>query len=262
LTQSEEQAKSGRYAAKLRYDFPVTDEDYVVFVHPMGLAGQPNKVAAWVYGDGSGHYVNVWVQDAQDEMWSVYLGRIGSSGWRQMAGTLAPNQPWPSGHLSGPDNGVVDYPVRFHALVVDRPGSGPRSGQIYIDDVSVWRGEVGAPATPLPEPTDTPAGGAATPTVTGEPPAMGEPLDFPVPTQLDGWETTSTGHRATIVIHISGGVPPFNVYHDLEMFTTEKRDPEIVFDVGGCAIIHTITVESADGQQAVHEYYIRAPGCD
>jgi len=262
LTQSEEQAKSGRYAAKLRYDFPVTDEDYVVFVHPMELAGQPNKVAAWVYGDGSSHYVNVWVQDAQDEMWSVYLGRIGSPGWRQMAGTLAPNQPWPSGHLSGPDNGVVDYPVRFHALVVDRPGSGPRSGQIYIDDVSVWRGEVGAPATPLPEPTDTPAGGAATPTVTGEPPAVGEPLDFPEPTQLDGWETTSTGHQATIVIHISGGVPPFNVYHDLEMFTTEKRDPAIVFDVGGCTIIHTITVESADGQRAVHKYYIQAPGCD
>jgi len=262
LTQSEEQAKSGRYSAKLRYDFPVTDEDYVVFVRPIGLAGQPNRVAAWIYGDGSGHYLNIWVQDAQDEMYSVHLGRIGAPGWQQMAGTLAPNLAWPSGHLSGPDNGVVDYPVRFYALVVDRPGGGPRSGQIYVDDISVWHGEISATTTPVPGPTDIPAGGTATPTVVGEPPVIGEPLDFPVPTQLDGWETTATGHEATIIIHITGGIPPFNVYHDQEMFTTQKRDPAIVFDVGGCAIIHTITVESADGQKVAHDYYIRAPGCD
>jgi len=193
---------------------------------------------------------------------SVHLGRIGAPGWRQMAGTLAPNLPWPSGHLSGPDNGAVDYPVRFYALVVDRPGGGPRSGQIYVDDVSVWQGEISAPATPVPGPTDIPAGGTATPTVVGEPPVIGEPLDFPVPTQLDGWETTATGHEATIIINITGGIPPFNVYHDQKMFTTQKRDPAIVFDVGGCAIIHTITVESADGQRVAHDYYIRAPGCD
>jgi serine/threonine protein kinase len=262
LTQSQEQARSGRYSAKLRYNFPAAGDDYVVFVHPMSLAGQPNTIGAWVYGDGSGHYVNVWVQDAQNEMWSVHLGRVGDARWQQMAGTLAPNLPWPSGHVSGPDNGVVDYPVRFHALVVDRPGSGPQSGQIYIDDVSVWRSETAPtppPATAVPA---TPPGGAVPTTVTGEPPVSAGPLDFPTPTQLDGWETIEGGHRATIIVHISGGAPPFMIYHDTDVFVTDQRDYPIKFRVGGCAIIHSITVESADGQSVTHDYYIRAPSCD
>ena len=255
LTQSQEQAHTGSYSAKLRYNFPAGGDDYVVFVRSIGLSGQPNKVGAWVYGDGSGHYVNAWVQDAQDEMWSVHLGQVGAAGWRQMVGTLGPGLPWPSGHLSGPDNGVVDYPVRFHALVLDRPGGGPQSGQIYIDDVSVWQGQAAAPAAPTP-------GGTVEPTVSGEQPASAGPLDFPVPAQLDGWETTATGHRATIVIHISGGAPPFVVHHDADVAVTNQRDYPIEFDVGGCAIVHTITVESADGQSVAHDYYIRAPHCD
>ena len=262
LAQTEEQAQTGRYAARLRYNFPVTSEDYVVFIRSLSLAGQPNTVGAWVYGDGSGHYLNVWIQDNQDEMWSVHLGRVGGPGWRPMAGVLAPGLPWPSGHLSGPDNGVVDYPVRFYALVLDRPGSGPQSGQIYIDDLSVWQGEPSAIPTPLPVAPATPAGGAATPTIPGELPVSAGPLDFPAPTQVDGWETTETGHRATIIVHISGGAPPFTVHHDTDVFVTMDRDYSIVFDVGGCAIIHSITVESADGQRVTHDYYIRAPGCE
>ena len=69
-----------------------------------------------------------------------------------------------------------------------------------------------------------------------------------MPTQVDGWEPIEGGHKATIIVHISGGVPPFVVYHDVDRFVTEKRDFPIEFHVGGCAIIHSITVESADGQ--------------
>jgi len=164
LTQTQAKVRSGSYAAKLRYDFPVTDADYVVFVRSMSLTGQPNTIGAWVYGDGSGHFLNVWVQDAHNEIWSVHLGQVGSSGWRQMAGTLASNMSWPSGHISGPENGVVDYPIRFYALVLDRTGSGSRSGQIYVDDISVWRSTTSATATPPPRATSTSAAGGPTPT--------------------------------------------------------------------------------------------------
>ena len=216
LTQTQEKVRSGGYAAKLRYDFPVTDEDYVVFVRSLSLAGQPNTVGAWVYGDGSGHYLNVWIQDNLNEIWSVHLGRVGASGWQQMAGTLDPNLPWPSGHVSGPENGVVDYPIRFHALVLDRTGSGPRSGQIYIDDISVWQGKPSATVTPAPAATDTPAaeGPTPTPTPTTESPISAEPLDFPKPERLDSWEKAEGGHKGTIIVHISGGVPPFTIRHD------------------------------------------------
>jgi hypothetical protein len=149
LTQTQEQVRSGDYAAKLGYDFPVAAEDYVVFVHPLSLDGQPNTVGAWVYGDGSSHLLNAWVQDNEDEIWSVHLGQMVASGWRHMTGTLDASLSWPAGHVSGPENGVIDYPIRFYALVLDRPGSGPRSGQLYIDDVTVWHST--ASATPTPD---------------------------------------------------------------------------------------------------------------
>jgi len=261
LTQTQEQVHSGGFAAELRYDFPVTDSDFVVFVHPVSLAGQPDTIGAWVYGDGSGHYLNVWVQDAQDEVWSVHLGQVSGSGWKQMAGTLAPNLPWPSGHISGPENGAIDYPVRFYALVLDRPGSGPQGGAICVDDISAWRSQAGATATPRPAATATSTGAGATPTATTGAPVSAGPLDFPVPTQLDAWETVEGGYRVTIIVHISGGAPPFTVYHDTDMSVTQERDYPLVFTSGGCVIVHAITIQSADGQKVSHNYFARIPGC-
>jgi serine/threonine protein kinase len=168
LTQTREQVHSGSYAAKLSYDFPATQDDYVVFLQTLSLGGQPNTIGAWVYGDGSGHLLNAWIQDAQNEVWSVHLGKVGSSGWRQMAGTIDANLPWPSGHISGPSNGAIDYPIRFHALVLDRPG-GSSSGQIYIDDISAWQGTARATSTPAPSVPTAPA-----PAPTSAPPPSGQ----------------------------------------------------------------------------------------
>jgi hypothetical protein len=44
---------------------------------------------------------------------------------------------------------VIDYPIRFHALVLDRTG-GSQRGQIYIDDISTWQSTAAATATPPP----------------------------------------------------------------------------------------------------------------
>jgi hypothetical protein len=155
---------------------------------------------------------------------------------------------------------VIDYPLRFYALVLDRPESGPRSGQLYIDDISVWRRTVSATATP--DATATPTIGEQTPTATAESPVSAGPLDFPEPTRLDAWEPAEGGHEVTIILHISGGAPPFTIYHDMDAFTTEERDYPLVFTASGCTIIHSITVESADGQSVSHDYFIRSPWCD
>jgi hypothetical protein len=245
-------------------------EDFVIFIHPMTLSGEPNTVGAWVYGDGSGHYLNVWMQDALDEIWAVHLGKVGPSGWQLLVGTLDPALTWPSGHVSGPENGSIDYPVRFHALVLDRPGSGPQRGEIYVDDISVWHSEASGTATPssgpvitlTPEATAPPTVAGQTPTVTTEAPDSTGPLDFPKPMWLDAWEPAEGGHNATIVIHISGGAPPFTVRHDTDTFVTEEREFPLVFHSGGCVIVHSITVESADGQKVTHDYFIRAPWCE
>lgn len=159
LTQTSTQVKAGSYAAQLDYNFPASDDDFVVFSQSRSLGGTPNSFAIWVYGDGSRHFLNLWVQDAQGEIWSVGMGRVGGAGWQQLTGQLAPGLKWPSGRISGPDNGKVDYPVSFNAVVLDRPGAGPQSGRIYLDEITAWTGTVVAPtAQPAseasPPPTD------------------------------------------------------------------------------------------------------------
>lgn len=114
------------------------------------------------------------------------------------------------------------------------------------------------PTTEPVVPTNTPG-----PTATPSPPPSAGPLDFPQPTEVDAWEPQAEGqNRVTIIIHIGGGAPPFTVHHDLDVWETWERDFPIVFNARGCgAMVHTITVESADGQTAVHPYWIPAPWC-
>jgi hypothetical protein len=136
FSQSQTQAKSGQFAGQLSYDFSqAAGDDFVIFEQKTAMAGQPNQISIWVYGDGSGHFFNVWLIDAQGERWSVGLGRINKIGWQRLHGAIDAARPWPSGHIDGPDNGTIDYPLQFNGLVLDRV-DGPATGQIYIDDFS------------------------------------------------------------------------------------------------------------------------------
>ncbi len=161
FTRSREQVYSGNAAGKLSYDFSDAGsaDDFVVFRNAVSLGGQPNAVTAWVYGDGSGHFLNAWIEDAQGQVWSVHLGALSFSGWQQLTGQVAADRPWPSGKVSGPDNERIDYPIRFYAIVLDRPGSGPSSGEVYLDDIAVAQVAVVTP----PESTLTPQAGEPAP---------------------------------------------------------------------------------------------------
>jgi len=261
LTQAQSQAHTGSASAELSYDFPVTEDDFVVFVRQVSLAGQPDTVGAWVYGDGSGHYLNSWIEDAQGEIWSVHLGRIGGTGWQQLAGRLDPDRAWPSGHVAGPQNGVVDYPIRFYGVALDRAGTGPQTGRIYLDDISIWRSTAGATATSPPPVTEAAPGGDVTPTATDVPQTSGGPLDFVEPTMLDNWaRVEGKTYNCTIVVRIQGGAPPFKVYHEVQLAgTTDQREYPLVFKCQGSKVTGTITVESGDGQTVAHDYWINTP---
>ncbi|MBN1933230.1 MAG: protein kinase [Anaerolineae bacterium] len=156
FTQSSEQVKSGSYAGKLVYNFSSASagDDFVIFEQKTAVSGEPNQVSVWVYGDGSGHFFNLWVLDAEGEMWAVAMGRIYHTGWQKMTGTLAPGLPWPNGHVYGPDNSKVDYPVRFSGIVIDR-ADGAKTGTLYFDDIAFLAGTV-AQGTPVPGATATP----------------------------------------------------------------------------------------------------------
>jgi hypothetical protein len=143
------EAYDGDYAGKLDYNFSTLNNDYVVFLWSQSLGGRPNQITAWINGDGAGHFLNIWVRDSAGETWQFSFGQIKHTGWQQMTAFLSPDQPWPAGHIDGPDNGVIDYPISFQALVLD-DGSDDFSGSgtIYIDDLASAEGS--APPTVVP----------------------------------------------------------------------------------------------------------------
>jgi hypothetical protein len=65
-----------------------------------------------------------------------------------------------------------------------------------------------------------------------------------------------------IVLRISGGAPPFTIYHDAFQDTSDGREYLLYFVESGCTIVHTIRVDSADGQTLSRQYFIRSPWCD
>ena len=175
FTQSSAQSHQGNYSGKLDYDFGTNANDYVVFEQPQKINGQPTRISAWVYGDGSGHFLNAWIKDNGGQVWQMPLGRVNHTGWQQMEGAIDASQDWPWTHIEGPNNGKVDYPVSFTALVLDDKGDGYKgSGTIYIDDLRAGTGAVssgggtGASPTAKPAATKKPTSPPATTSVTGK----------------------------------------------------------------------------------------------
>ena len=125
-------------AGQLRYEFPAVVDNYVVFLArpPIPMAGQPTGITAWVYGDASGHFLNAWVQDSAGEVRQYTFGQIKHEGWQQMTAWLDEERGWPNGHISGTDNARLDFPVSFHAFVLDAvPDEQASDGAIYLDEV-------------------------------------------------------------------------------------------------------------------------------
>ena len=137
ITQSGEQAYSGGSSAKISYDFATPDNDFVVFLQFNDIAGQPTALSVWVYGDGQGHYLNAWIIDSEGQTWQVPFGRVTHSGWAQMSGQIDTDQDWPWTHISGPNNEMVDYPIRFRGFALDDVNNAfIGQGEIYLDDLT------------------------------------------------------------------------------------------------------------------------------
>ena len=151
FAQAFDQVYSGSYSGQLSYSFPTGGNDYVVFRRTIPMGGAGMALTAWVYGDNSGHFLNAWVKDAGGEIWSFPFGQIKHTGWQQMTAPLDVLGAWPTNHVSGPANGMLDYPASFYAIVLDdAPDISSGSGVIYIDDLSC-ADVVYAPPAALPQ---------------------------------------------------------------------------------------------------------------
>jgi hypothetical protein len=73
---------SNAYDGELSYDFAAVPNNYVVFQAqpPIPISGEPEAITAWVYGDGSGHYLNVWVRGSDGEVRAYTFGQITHEG--------------------------------------------------------------------------------------------------------------------------------------------------------------------------------------
>lgn len=133
---------SGQAGARLSYSFPTPGNDYVVFrrERPAAIPGEPYALGLWVNGDGSGHALKIWLQDAQGELLQFTLGTVGPPGWRLLeapiGGTVAP---W--NRISSGGNGKVDFPARLAAIVLDDgDDTFIGSGSIVLDDMIALSG--------------------------------------------------------------------------------------------------------------------------
>jgi hypothetical protein len=130
-------AHGGDRAARLDYRFSTRDNDYIVFqcAQRVALPGEPYAIGLWVYGDGSGGSIKVWLRDATDETLQFTLGTVGPPGWRllQVPVGVRVGQ---GDRLTAGGDGRLDFPARLDAIVLDdAPDGFVGNGTIYVDDL-------------------------------------------------------------------------------------------------------------------------------
>jgi TolB protein len=136
FTQSAEQSTAGQYAGKFIYDFPTVDNNYVVFRQSINISMHPDALRIQVYGDGATHFLNAWVQDANNQLWQFTFGRINHTGWQTMWAPLDLSLGWPNQAIGNTRATELAYPVRLAALVLDGHTSEQAfQGVIYVDDL-------------------------------------------------------------------------------------------------------------------------------
>ncbi len=141
LTTSATQVRSGRAAGQITYQFTSADNDYVAFPRTTHTPLPPNttRLGLWVHGDGSGHMLQVRVEDQDGEVLQYRLGFIGAPGWQLLTTSL-------TGEVEGGNritggNGRLDGALRLKELIIDdHPNTATGSGTIWIDDLLAYTG--------------------------------------------------------------------------------------------------------------------------
>lgn len=113
--------------------------NYRVFQEADGLPANTSKIGLWVYGDGSGHILQVRVQDAQGEILQYRLGFLGAPGWQFLSSSLA-GEVERGNRITG-GNGRLDGNLQLKELIIDdQPDSATGSGIFWVDDLTAFTG--------------------------------------------------------------------------------------------------------------------------
>lgn len=126
-------AAKGLQSVRLRYKFDrgwkflriVADDDLLT-----PLAGKPDSLGMWLYGDGSGNIPRMRFADSSGQAWQPDGDPITWNGWKWITFRLDGSR---SGHWGGPNDGALRPPLRWDTLfLLDSAGGSPTSGEVYI----------------------------------------------------------------------------------------------------------------------------------
>jgi polysaccharide biosynthesis protein PslG len=141
IVASSAQVHGGSAAGQISYRFDNADNDYVAFPRSENtpLPANTSRIGLWVYGDGSGHMLQVRIADEQGEVLQYRLGYLGAPGWQFLSASLT-GEVEQGNRISG-GNGRLDGALRLRELVVDdHPNTATGSGTIYVDDLTAFQG--------------------------------------------------------------------------------------------------------------------------
>lgn len=142
LQLSTTQIYAGAGSGQIVYNFSTPQNDYLVYelAQPVPLVGEPYALGVWVYGDGSGHGVKVWLRDAEGELLQFALGNVGAPNWHFISAPIGIEVD-PGNRIESNGNGRVDFPAALVALVLDDVSDAATGqGTIYFDNLTAISG--------------------------------------------------------------------------------------------------------------------------
>jgi len=125
--QKDEPVRSGKISLRLDYNFENTvgtSAAYVTFKEPVKIIGKPIELGAWVYGDGSSHWLRgVYINSAGEKKVFNFTeaGGLDWKGWKYVYADIPQNEKYP----------ISLEQIYLAEIEQDRKNS----GSIYFDDV-------------------------------------------------------------------------------------------------------------------------------
>jgi len=125
--EKDEPVKSGKISLRLDYNFENTagtSAAYVTFKEPVKIIGKPIELGAWVYGDGSSHWLRgTYINSAGEKKVFDFTeaGGLDWQGWKYIYADIPKNE---------------KYPISLEQLyLAETEQDRKNAGSIYFDDV-------------------------------------------------------------------------------------------------------------------------------
>jgi hypothetical protein len=139
LFHTQRRATHGTTAGAIRYAFPPSGNQYVVFRrwHHAPLPIGTQRLCLNIWGDNTSTLIKVWLRGSTGARVQLTLGLSGPTGWRTICAPL-PSR-FADWDLIDPGDGILHQPATFEALVLDDAPDGVGSaGTIFFDELRAF----------------------------------------------------------------------------------------------------------------------------